>query len=99
MQLPTHLGAVGQELFHIAIGVFAALAYALLAYALLPGPRVVRALIFVQVLFLAQALMVLPWLGKGAFGWHLGTWTPLWSFALNAVFGVVLGLLYSPSRR
>ena len=87
---------MGQELFHTGVGVIAALAYALFAYALLPGPRLVRALVFVQLLFLAQGLVVLPWLGKGLFGLRYGPWTPLWSFGLNAVFGVVLGLLYRP---
>lgn len=92
-------GPVGQELFHAGVGVLAALAYALFADAVLPGPRLVRALVFVQALFLAQGLVILPWLGAGMFGLRNGAWTPLWSFALNALFGVVLGLLYRPAPR
>lgn len=98
LPVPANFGPVGQEAFHTGVGVLAALAYALVGYGLIPGPKVVRGVVFVQLMWLTQALVVLPWLGKGSFGLRYGPATPVWSFALNALFGIVLGLLYAPKR-
>ncbi len=46
--------------------------------------------------WLLQAFVVLPWIGAGALGLRLSPLTPLLSFALNAIFGLVLGALYRP---
>ncbi len=94
--LPAKFGWLGQEAFHMTVGLGAAFAYALVGHRLLRGPGALRGFLFVQPMWLAQALIVLPWTGAGVFGWKLGLTTPLWSFALNAVFGVVLGALYAP---
>ncbi|MHB1844573.1 MAG: hypothetical protein ACYCWW_07030 [Deltaproteobacteria bacterium] len=99
LRLPPQLGPVEASLFHVGVGIGAAIAYALVGAALLPGSKVARGLAFVQPMWLAQALIVLPWLGHGRFGVRLGPWTPLWSFALNALFGLVLGLGYAPRRQ
>lgn len=96
--LPTKLGPVGQETFHTVIGIFSALVYAGLFYQILPGPRWLRGLVYSQGMWAAQALVILPWLGKGYFGAGISPSAPIWSWALNAVYGVVLGALYVPSR-
>lgn len=44
----------------------------------------------------AQALVILPWLSKGYFGAGISPSAPEWSWALNAVYGVVMGALYMP---
>ena len=75
----------------------AALVYAGLFYPRLPGPRWWRGLLFCQAMWLGQGLVVLPWLGKGWFAMHISATAPLWSWALNALYGVVLGGIYSPS--
>ena len=92
--LPTRLGPVAQEGFHTTVGVFSALVYAAVFYRLLPGPGWLRGLMYSQGMWIAQALVILPWLGKGYFGVGISSWAPYWSWALNALYGVVLGLLY-----
>ena len=98
LRLPTHLPPPAQEAFHTAIGIIAALLYAALFYARVPGPGWLRGLIFCQVMWAVQSLVVLPWLGKGYFGLRISPFAPAWSWGLNAIFGVILGLVYAPSR-
>lgn len=95
-RVPPNFGPVGQEIFHTVMGVLMALAYALFFYRWLRGPGWVRGLIFCQLPWLAQAFVVLPWLGAGALGLRLSPLTPLVSFGLNALYGVTLGALYRP---
>ena len=99
LSLPLHLRPAAQEAFHTAVGTFAALLYAAFFYRRLPGPGWFRGLVFCQVLWAAQSLVVLPWLGKGYFGQGISASAPLWSWCLNAVFGLVLGALYRPQER
>ena len=94
---PTRLGPVAQEGFHTTIGVVSALVYAAVAYRLLPGYGWLRGLLYSQGMWIAQALVILPWLGKGYFGAGISPWAPYWSWALNALYGVVLGALYKPA--
>lgn len=97
--LPTRLGSVAQEGFHTTVGVVSALVYAVVFYRLLPGHGWLRGLIYSQGMWIVQALVILPWLGKGYFGVGISPSAPYWSWALNALYGVVLGLLYVPPRR
>ena len=87
---PGALGPVAQEVFHTGVGVASGVAY-VLARSLLPGRPLLRGVVFVQPMWLVQALVVLPWLDAGAFGIHRGTATVAASFLLNALFGLVLG--------
>lgn len=88
---PATFGPVAQELFHTSVGLVTGIAYVLVR-ARVPGRPLVRGLLFVQPMWLVQALVILPWLGAGTFGMHRGAATVLASFLLNALFGVVLGL-------
>lgn len=97
--LPTRLGPRAQEGFHTAVGIFSALVYAAIFYRLLRGPGWLRGLVYSQGMWIVQALVILPWLGKGYFGASISPSAPYWSWALNALYGVVLGLLYVPPRR
>jgi len=102
LSLPLHLRPAAQETFHTAVGIFAALLYAAFFHRRLPGPGWFRGLVFCQLLWAAQSLVVLPWLGKGYFGQGISASAPVWSWCLNAVFGIVLwaaaaGLLPLPS--
>ncbi|GAC1657890.1 MAG: hypothetical protein NVS4B3_24860 [Gemmatimonadaceae bacterium] len=97
--LPVALGPVAQETFHTLVGLVSALIYAGAAYPLLPGPRWLRGLVYVQGMWLVQATLVLPWLHQGYFGIGISRTTPIWSWALNALYGLVLGTLYRPGRR
>jgi hypothetical protein len=57
-----------------------------------------RGVIYVQGMWVVQALFVLPWLHQGYFGAGISRTAPLWSWGLNALYGVVLGALYEPKR-
>ena len=92
--LPANFGPLGQEIFHTCIGITMALIYALFVYRWLKGPGWLRGLVFCQIMWLLQAFVVLPWTGAGPLGLGLSPLTPLLSFALNAVYGLVLGALY-----
>jgi hypothetical protein len=67
-------------------------------YPLLAGPRWLRGVIYVQGMWVVQALFVLPWLHQGYFGAGISRTAPLWSWGLNALYGGVLGALYEPKR-
>ncbi len=97
-RLPVNLGPVGQELFHTALGLGMALIYACFAYRLLPGPGWLRGLLFCQAAWLMQAFVVLPWTGAGVIGLRLSPLTPWASFALNSLYGLILGSCYRPSH-
>ncbi|GAC1480732.1 MAG: hypothetical protein NVS1B4_25960 [Gemmatimonadaceae bacterium] len=96
---PTILGPVAQEAFHTSVGLTAALIYAAAVYPRLPGPRWLRGLLYVQGMWLVQALIVLPWMHQGYFGSAISHVAPVWSWSLNAVFGLVLGAIYRPPRQ
>ncbi|HWE42884.1 MAG TPA: hypothetical protein VG432_10280 [Gemmatimonadaceae bacterium] len=88
---------MSQETFHTGIGMFSALVYAGVFYRFLPGPRWLRGLVYSQGMWAVQALVVLPSLGHGYFGRRISPSAPLWSWALNALYGVVIGALYVPA--
>jgi hypothetical protein len=96
---PSVLGSVAQEAFHTSVGLISALIYAGAVYRLLPGPRWLRGLLYVQGMWLVQATLVLPWMHQGYFGVGISRAAPFWSWALNALYGIVLGALYRPSTR
>ena len=93
---PQNFGPVGQEIFHTVLGVTMAVVYALLFYRWLRGPGWLRGFVFCQIPWLMQAFVVLPWTGAGALGLSLSPWTPFASFALNAIYGLVIGAIYRP---
>ncbi|MEP7346227.1 MAG: hypothetical protein ABI877_13220 [Gemmatimonadaceae bacterium] len=93
---PTALGPFAQEMFHTTVGIASALIYAGLFHRLLPGPRWLRGLVYCQTMWIVQAFVVLPWLGRGYMGIAISPATPYWSWALNAVYGLVIGVLYRP---
>ena len=96
--LPTALGPVSQEAFHTAVGLVSAMIYAAGVYPFLPGPRWFRGLVYVQGMWIVQALVVLPWLHQGYFGTGISRTAPVWSWGLNALYGLVLGALYAPNH-
>ena len=93
--VPADFGPVGQGLFHTGIGVLMTLTYAIVFHSRLRGPGWLRGLLFCQLPWLIQAAVVLPWLGAGVLGLRLSPLTPVASFTLNALYGVILGAIYS----
>lgn len=87
------LGAVGSQVFHLALGTGMGIAYTVLVRRILLGPGWLRGLAFVQVPAVIQLFWVLPETGHGTAGTHLSMATPALAWSLNALFGVTLGFL------
>src|SRR5215467_7319766 len=60
----------------------------------LPGPYWLRGSIFAAGAWLMMMIVVLPMAGAGLFGLGLGMMTPVATFVLHIVFGLVLGGVY-----
>jgi hypothetical protein len=61
----------------------------------LPGSYWLRGSIFAAGAWLMMMLVVMPMSGSGLFGLRLGMMTPVATFVLHIVFGLVLGGVYS----
>ena len=85
-----------KTLFHIVVGMIMAWIYAVFFYSRLTGPPWLRGLIFVQIPFLIQVLVILPLIGAEILGLKLGLATPFLVFILNAIYGLILGAFYVP---
>jgi hypothetical protein len=83
----TRLGFV----LHCANGVVLALIYALLM-PLLPGPYVIRGLIYGVALWLVMMVVLLPILGDGTFGTRASGRIAPAALTLHVLYGIVLGL-------
>ena len=64
----------------------------------LPGPAVVKGLIFGVLAWLAMMIVFMPVAGHGFFGLSLGFGAPVATFVLHLVFGAVLGAVYASTR-
>jgi len=98
LRYPEKLAQPWQEIFHTFMGISMAVAFAVLFFRRLSGPPIVRGLIFSLLPWSLQSLFVDPYMGFGLFGIALSPTTPFISLALNALFGLVLGLIYRPKR-
>ncbi len=65
---------------------------------ILPGPAVVKGLIFGVLAWLVMMIVFMPVAGHGFFGLSLGIAAPVATFALHLVFGAVLGAVYASTR-
>jgi hypothetical protein len=89
--------------FHIVVGLLMAVFYAYLLEPILPGSALLKGLVYALLVWLANAFIVLPWIGEGIAG--SGNLTPAgmiyFAFA-HTVFFVLLAVLYErfiqPSR-
>ncbi|HET9536281.1 MAG TPA: hypothetical protein VFP43_13205 [Mesorhizobium sp.] len=81
--------------FHIVVGLLMALFYAYVLEPVLPGPALVKGLIYALLVWLANAFIVLPWIGEGIAGSaFLSAGGMLYFAAAHTVFFVLLALLY-----
>lgn len=64
----------------------------------LPGPAVVKGMIFGMLAWLAMMIVFMPLAGHGFFGLSLGIAVPVATFVLHLVFGAVLGAVYESTR-
>ena len=65
---------------------------------ILPGPAVVKGLIFGLLAWLAMMIVFMPVAGHGLFGLSLGIAVPGATLVLHLVFGAVLGAVYASTR-
>ncbi len=94
LQFPPSLGWV----VHFFIGtVIWGIIYAWIRK-ILPGPAVVKGLIFGVLAWLAMMIVFMPVAGHGFFGLSLGVAAPVVTFVVNLVFGAVLGAVYASTR-
>lgn len=85
------LGKRDAELFHLAMGIGMATAYAYAFRDRLRGPGWLRGLAFAQIPGTLQLFWVLPASGHGPGGIRLSRATPLLAWSLNALYGIVVG--------
>lgn len=97
-RLPEKFGQPGQEIFHTAMGIVMAIVFAWLFFPRLPGPPVIRGLMFSLLPWLMQSLIVDPYMGFGFFGAGLSPVTPFVSLGLNLLYGLVIGFTYRPKE-
>ena len=81
--------------FHIVVGLLMALFYAYVLEPMLPGPALVKGLLYALLVWLANAFIVLPWIGEGIAGSaFLSAGGMLYFAAAHTVFFVLLAVLY-----
>jgi hypothetical protein len=85
----TRLGFV----LHCINGVVLALIYAVLIVPILPGPYVIRGLIYGVALWLVMMVVLLPLLGDGLFGTRTSGGMAPAALVLHVLYGIVLGIV------
>lgn len=98
--LPAPGSRVFQRGFHVAVGLAMALLYGVALEPRLPGPPWVKGVAYAAVVWAANALVVLPWLGEGVAGSrYLGPAGMAYFAAAHTVFFVLLAVLFARCRR
>lgn len=86
--------------FHVGVGLAMALLYGLALESRLPGLPCVKGLIYAAAVWLANALVVLPWLGEGIAGGRTLSLAGMAYFAAaHTMFFVLLALWFARCRR
>ena len=97
---PIPKGAAFQAGFHIVVGLTMALFYAAVLEPLLTGPGWLRGLLYAAVVWLLNALVLLPMLGEGFAGNRFLTLPGMiWFGACHTLFFVVMAVLYARLRQ
>lgn len=81
--------------FHIVVGLLMALFYANVLEPMLPGSALLKGLLYALLVWLANAFIVLPWIGEGIAGSaFLSAGGMLYFAAAHTLFFVLLAVLY-----
>ncbi len=97
--LPTPGGTVFQLGFHVVVGIGMALLYGLAIEPALPGSAWRKGLIYAAVVWVANAVVILPWLGEGFAGSrNLGLPGMAYFAAAHTVFFVLLAVVFARFR-
>ena len=98
--LPAPGGTPFQLGFHVVVGLAMALLYGVVLEALLPGRPWVKGVLYAAVVWIANALIILPWLGEGFAGSrNLGALGMAYFAAAHTVFFVLLAVLFAHFTR
>jgi hypothetical protein len=82
--------------FHIFAGLLMTLFYAHVLEPILPRSALAKGLLYALLVWLANAFIVLPWIGEGIAGSaHLSAAGMIYFAAAHTVFFVLLALLYA----
>jgi hypothetical protein len=95
LHLPGPDTGVFKSGFHIVVGLSMAVFYAFVLEPILPGAPLTKGLIYALLVWLANALVVLPWIGEGIAGSRYLSFAETLYFAVaHTVFFVGLAILY-----
>jgi hypothetical protein len=98
--LPMPGGTTFQLGFHVLVGLAMALLYGVALEPLLPGRPLWKGLLYAAAVWVANAFVVLPWLGEGIAGSHnLGLAGMAYFAAAHTVFFVLLAVLFGCFNR
>ena len=98
--LPAPSGTTFQLGFHIVVGLAMALLYGIALEPLLPGGPGWKGLLYAAGVWLANAFIILPWLGEGVAGSrNLGALGMAYFAAAHTVFFVLLAVLFARFNR
>ncbi|MES2500684.1 MAG: hypothetical protein V4570_09115 [Pseudomonadota bacterium] len=93
--LPAADTAVFKLGFHILIGLFMAVIYAVMLEPLLTGSAIKKGLLYALLVWLVNAVIILPWIGEGFAGdQHLSLAGMLYFAVAHTIFFVALSLIY-----
>jgi hypothetical protein len=100
LPLPTPDSHAYKTGFHIFVGMLMALFYAYVVEPLLPGTALMKGLLYALAVWLANAFIVLPWIGEGIAGSaNLDAGGMIYFAFAHTVFFVLLALLYARFTR
>ncbi len=86
--------------FHILVGLLMAVFYAFVLEPVLSGSARVKGLVYALLVWLANAFIVLPWIGEGIAGSrYLSAAGMIYFATAHTVFFVLLALLYARFTR
>jgi uncharacterized membrane protein YagU involved in acid resistance len=90
--------AMGMAMHFINGTIIFPLIYALVLYRFLPGPPLVKGILFGAILWLIAQLMVMPMVGAGVFSSNAGgTMAAMGSLVGHTIYGALLGIIARPS--
>ncbi len=96
---PATSGDLFRNGFHVAVGLLMALCYAYALEPVLPGKPLTKGLIYAALVWLVNAVVVLPCIGEGIAGsLGLGLSGMIGFAVIHTVFFVLLALLYARFR-
>jgi hypothetical protein len=94
--LPVPGGTTFQLAFHVVVGLLMAMLYGVALESTLPGPAWRKGLLYAAIVWLANAALILPWLGEGFAGSRTLGLAGITYFAVaHSVFFILTAVLFA----